>query len=466
MNALEFLGYAYTALPYVLAVAFAFALSMLLIGLYRSPLTSIFSILVLSVWEGAAFQLASFRLGIAWTPQDLISGLIGLVTILRLAFVREARASVPRAFIALVAAMLLSFGRGIVSHGTSAGVEFRSDFYFWVTCLHVLTFRPEQVGLDRLLRWWLVAAFLLCIVVWYRWTADAFGLDWVEPVWRNADATGVAFARVAPASVACFFGLALLISVSRLATGSASALHYAFIPALVLTIVVLQHRSVWVASLIPMLWLLWRVRADRQQQSVGPAVAVVVAVVVVAGVLGSGRFTGVTESVTEQAERATSTQSGTFVSRAEGWRALMQQWVAGGPKVWALGNPYGSGFARHQGATWGGVEVTYAPHNYYVSLLMRVGLVGTVAVGLLLWRGWSWSMRRGTPAGDLTRPLASALTMSIALYWIPYSTTFESPLLFGAVLCCAGRKGWSEARDSTQEGTATSRLATDSGPAR
>ena len=466
MNAIELLGYAFAAMPYVLAVTFAFALSTLLVGLYRSPVAGVIAVLAISVWEGAAYQLSSFKLGLAWTPQDLVSGLIGLAVVLRLAFVQDARANVPGIFIVLVAVMLLSFGRGILGHGTSAGVEFRPVFYFWVTCLYLLTFRPEQLWIDSLLRWWSVAAFLLCLVVWYRWAADAFGLDWVEPVWHNTDSTGVGFARVAPSNVAFFLGLALLISVSQLATVGASARHYVLIPALLLTIVVLQHRSAWAASFVPMIWLLWRVRADRQQRSLGPVMAVVVAIVVVAGALGSGSFSGVSESVTEQAERATSTQSGTFVARAEGWKALMQQWIAGGPKVWVLGNPYGSGFARYQGATWGGVEVTYSPHNYYVSLLMRVGVVGTAAVCLLLWRAWSWSMRHGTPAGGLTRPLAGALTLSIALYWIPYSTTFESSLLFGAVLCCAGRRGWHEAMNSPQEATTnTPGLAAESGRA-
>ena len=232
-------------------------------------------------------------------------------------------------------------------------------------------------------------------------------------------------------------GLAALISIVTIASGRASAVHFILLPALLMNIVVLQHRSVWVATLVPMLLLLVLLRGVRRQSGRMPLVAAVASVLVVVAVLGSGVLSGVESSVAEQAVSATSTTSGTFVSRVEGWRALLEQWSDSGPVGLLIGQPYGSGFERYQGGTWGGTAVTYSPHNYFVSILLRTGLLGLSAFALLLWGLLRAGLVRSDTNARFGRPLVGAITASVLLYSIPYRPTTASGLLLGAALCYA-----------------------------
>jgi O-antigen ligase len=54
----------------------------------------------------------------------------------------------------------------------------------------------------------------------------------------------------------------------------------------------------------------------------------------------------------------------------------MDGWLSASPSVWLFGFPFGKGYARMHF----GVMVDFAPHNFYVDLLLRVGIVG-----MLLW---------------------------------------------------------------------------------
>jgi hypothetical protein len=87
-------------------------------------------------------------------------------------------------------------------------------------------------------------------------------------------------------------------------------------------------------------------------------------------------------------ESASST--GTYEGRLESWRALVSGSFAKGAEVVLFGEPFGAGFGRYEAS---GVWVEYAPHNWYVSIYLRAGLVG---LGLLAWfvmaalrRAWS-----------------------------------------------------------------------------
>ena len=441
MELQELLGYAFGAMPYGLAMALALALLVLLISMYRSPVAAVIAVLLVTVWEASVQEMPVIHLGIFLTPFDLVFSCVGLVVLLRLALVPRGTFSLPWSIIALVLVLALSFGVGLSRYGVRAGVEFRGDFYFWSLCLYLMTFRPDQAWIDRVLNLWLLTAFALCLVVWYRWFADAVGLDWITPFWRYADVTSVAFTRVTTSSVALVLGLAMLVSVATLSAGGAAPVHIVFLPALLLTIVFLQHRSVWVATLLPLVTLLL-LRGQRPRRSMGPLLAALACIAIVGAVLGSGALGGAAESVAQQAVRATSTTEGTFVARVDGWQALVRRWAGLGPVGLAIGEPYGSGYERHIGNTWGGTTVAFAPHNYFVVLLIRGGIVALLAFVLLLWQLSAAGMTRSAVATvRFGPPMVLAVGMCVALYSIPYSPTPASAVLFGVALCVA-RQLW------------------------
>ena len=109
--------------------------------------------------------------------------------------------------------------------------------------------------------------------------------------------------------------------------------------------------------------------------------------------------------------------TGTLDWRIQGWSELLSG-LSNGPAQWLVGEPLGSGFAREvQGS-----EVQAEPHNFYVTTLLRTGVVGLLALialsfGLLrvLWR---------TPAqvggGVLTPGLFPALLAMQVVWFLPW----------------------------------------------
>lgn len=431
----DIIGTVFVVAPYGLAVIFAVLLLVVLYAMYRGPVVAAIVVLGVTLWEACVQQMPVIRLGAWLSPLDFVFASIGLVAILRLLFIPRTVSGLPWPVIILLAGLAFSFFLGLSNFGVRAGVEFRGDYYFWAVCVYILTFPPEPKWIGRLLDVWLVGALLLCLVVWYRWMAQAFGFDWFDPFWRYLDTSVSGFARVAPSSVALIVGLATLVLVSAIVIGKATPLHFLLLPALLLTIVFLQHRSVWVATLLPLLTLVL-LRGQRKRGSRGALLAAFASIAIVGVVLTSGVLGGAAESVTQQAVRATSTTEGTFVARVDGWQELVRRWAGLGPVGLVLGEPYGSGYERHIGGTWGGTVVAFAPHNYFVVLLLRAGLLGLVTFVWLLWQlmvtgfsGKSIGIER------FDSPMVLAVGMCIVLYCIPYSPTPASGLLFGIALC-------------------------------
>lgn len=423
------LGWFFTALPFVIALLMALGLVVLTAGMYFSPVVGGVSIILLFMLETSLVYLLAFRLGITVFPQDLLFVPMAMVALLRL--LRPGGLSrLPWPIWVLTGVMALSFIVGLAKHGTLSGVEFRSDFYFMVGLFYFSTFEWTSQQVSRVLKWLVPVAGIIMLIVWFRWLSDATGLDWVRPIWREPGAP----LRVIDAQQTLFLGTVLILLVYAMATGSSLSGWLFLVPMLGLTILVLQHRSVWVASFLPAMMAFIIVRQSQSQGKLAGRLAVIAAisVIVLGPLLASGKFSGATSSVAESAVRATSTTSGTFVGRIEGWDALLKKWAASGPRVWLMGNPYGSGYERKQ---QGGRDVTFAPHNYYVTLLLRTGVVGLLAFLALQWFLLKGAIRLGAaPHAGLSGYAMIGLLVSALLYYIPYSPPYIHGLITGLVL--------------------------------
>lgn len=425
------LGWIFTALPFVMAFAMALGLVLLVVGMFASPIVGAAALLLLFLVETASVYLYALKLGITVYPQDLLFVPMALVALLRLQRA-DTVARLPVSLWVLVGVMSVSFIWGLLKNGTSAGVEFRNDFYFMVGIFYFASFNWTREQVARMLNWLFPVAALILLVVWYRWLADSTGLDWVEPLWRFADTTGVPL-RVINAQQSWLLGLAVILLVYAMFMDKALAAWRFMLPFLVLTVLVLQHRTVWLATLIPVLMVFAVVRLNREKLAGRLLVLLALTAVVLVPLLATGQFKTATGSVADLAAKATSTTSGTHIARIQGWDALLKQWMASGPRAWVMGDPYGSGFRRSEGSA--GREVVYAPHNYYVQLLLRVGVVGLLAFFafiLYLFRGAIRLAAR--PYDDFTGYAMLGVLMSFVLYNIPYSPTYTQGLFIGVIL--------------------------------
>ena len=84
----------------------------------------------------------------------------------------------------------------------------------------------------------------------------------------------------------------------------------------------------------------------------------------------------------------------TLNDRKFAWRVLVDNQNALGGRAVLFGQPFGTGFDRVEP---NGTVSTYAPHNWYVLLYLRIGLLGAAAVAMALARGLWRNIRMASP---------------------------------------------------------------------
>ena len=163
--------------------------------------------------------------------------------------------------------------------------------------------------------------------------------------------------------VAFFFSL--LLKASDKGSAWERKLCYLLGPVLLL----LQHRTVWVVTLLGLLWLFrGQTRLLRRFVIAGAALTVL------GGILLATAFRDdfVMESLQDSA-----TNPDTFIWRVGGWYQLIFLRNAN-LFHFLLGDPFGTGFSR----VIGGFRVDVNPHNFYVGIYLRFGLLGLL---VLIW---------------------------------------------------------------------------------
>ena len=455
------LGIVFTAIPFIIALALPFLLVIFMISLYRSPVTGAVGILMLYLLETLLVYLVSVNLGLTVYPQDLLFVPMALVALIRMGK-HSAGLPLPRALWVLVAMMFMAFLVGLVQNGTSAGVQFRTEFYVLAGIFYFSSFTWSEQQISSVLKALFFVAVLAMLIVWYRWAADALGLDWFTPAWRNADSTGVAL-RVINAAQALLLGQVFILIIYGMAMGKSMGRWMILIPPLALTILVLQHRTVWVATFLPALMAFVIVKQNKAKLASRLGAIAMVSAIVLVPLLATGKFESATSSVSDLAVRATSTTGGTFVGRVEGWDSLLKQWAGSGPRVWVIGSPYGSGFNRAGGAGEG--EITYAPHDYFVQLLLRVGLIGLAAFLAF----YAWLIRKtislgAAPSENFTGYAMIALLIGELLFDVPYSPSYTEGLFIGLIVALIRQHAAADAKAGTVRQTAgLARSATNGG---
>jgi hypothetical protein len=427
MNEVIFLS-SYAVYFFLIPVGLAFAIAILLWALYHNPTTGIWLVAALAVWETWEIKFGALALGLAIYPEDVVFGLMAAVALVRLLRARQWQ-TIPGSWGLLGCGFLISFAIGLVKNGTAAGVDFREDFYVWTGVAYFLSFTLSREQVTGFARAWITAALSILAIAYFRWASDVFNLDWVDPLWHYADSTGVAF-RVISSGQTLILAQALILLVYALASGKGMRAAYLLIPFLAITVIVLQHRSVWAAALVPLLFSVILIGKGRTGL-IGKLAVIAVSTAIVVAPFAAGGGGAVTASVADSAQRATSTTEGTFAGRVEGWKLLLDEYAHAGPVVNLFGHPYGSGYERFLG----GVRIGYAPHNYYIQTLLRTGAIGLAALVMTYWMLLRLLRRdREYHHPDVPAAAMVALLISQLLYFVPYSPNFAQGVILGIAL--------------------------------
>jgi hypothetical protein len=289
-----------------------------------------------------------------------------------------------------------SFARGLLAFGLkSAGLGFRGTFVTYSFLVFGLAFLdlPElqdqmETGMGA------VFTFLVGTIL-IRWVLVATGLI-VNPAWGTSTSAEVNIPmRVINAGEAFLLGQISLIWLAWRKYEWAAGLG-------LLLVLLVQHRSVWLAALVGGGYLIiWQYRKGG---GLGLSPRAIWGFALSLLLLGAA----LTQlPAIRGALGASTTDGGTWVWRLASWAAAlapdqMPAWA------WAIGKPIGTPSTRFML----GQVVDVGFHNHYVATVMQAGLLG-LAAWLFLW-GLAWR-------GSRMHPWAAMLVLSQLVYGVPYS---------------------------------------------
>ena len=356
--------------------------------------------------------------GMDLTVLDVLVAAAILAVVVQLAVHPRVRPSLRRRALWLLCAVVLgSLLAGVAAHGVqAAGNDARTSFlYVFGPALYVVAANPRRDLTAVVVRTWTAAAvgYVLLALVW--WSQYGVGSS-SSTVLVDGHVVG---GRGVPAVAAFLVAqAAVMLLVVR---GTRPRVLLVAGP-LLLTVLLLQHRSAWTAiAAMACGWLLLRPGRVLRKAVTGGAVAfAATAAVILTTALPADRLT------TDLAESASN--DSTWEWRVTGWLQLIDRLHGTGD--WLFGLPFGSGYDR----LLGGVVTDVNPHSYYVLMLLRVGLLGlALLLGTVL-----ASLRSGgrtTSAGLLMWLLAAGE----AVYWLTYEPTVPDGLLLGLMVRYATR---------------------------
>ena len=352
-----------------LAIALGLALPMLLWLTYSRITVGLVIVLATFFMEVVYVEYPGFWIGMYVYPTDVVFAFLALAALSRLFVAGDfPKRSLPwLLFGAVVAA---SFALGLAQFGKAAGTDFRNYFYVWICALYFMSFPADPARSEAIIRVWLVFAGLLLGLACVRWVAEFSGMP-IAATWR--DSGPAAEFRVLPSGAALYLVDTLLILSYAIAARAAKRWVWVAVPVLLVVILVLQHRSVWVAAAAGIAAMYVVFPGSIRLKLLRPIVAAVALVAVVSVSLTAyGRLDTLMYKVGESAATATDLAGGTGGGRLYGWHQLLLQLE---PVHYVIGKPFGSGYERYEfpNVRW---KATWDPHNFYLQTLLRGGAIG------------------------------------------------------------------------------------------
>lgn len=415
----------------VVSAAIGVGLAFFVWCLCRSLYVGVGMVLLLFLVDTGAVGLPVFSVGFSAYPQDVVFLLIGLAGMLRVA--SEPRYSTTLWIWLFVGAVLMaSFVPGVLQFGTTAGVEFRQYYYFWGGALYFATFTIADRQLTHIVNMWGAAAAATVLIVIYRWFVYFAGGD--TSGWTGVAETSTL--RVVTADQTLLIAQAFIM-VIYLRLCSTKTFWMAMLPFLAIAVLVLQHRTVWVVTLTCLFAIFYLERQERSRLLGNFGILILLVLVVTIPLLVTGKSLDVVSQSLQNSVSEAQGENSTLTWRVQSWRALLEKWAASGPWQYFFGSPFGSGVARYIPGV--AQEITVAPHSYYVATLLRIGLIGIIALFAVYVRALVALYRSRHRSSEFPRRGLLVLLLAQLVYFITYSPDYTQGILLGVVLALVGR---------------------------
>jgi hypothetical protein len=337
-------------------------------------------------------------------------------------------------WLALGGTIILSFVLGLAEFGRYAGTEVRPFFYIWVAGLYCAMADFDEADLRRIGRWCLWTAYAIIGIALYLWAAVETG--WIPRAELFGDEGGAVFRPVGSHGVFFVATVAMVQTMAWLrGTGTTRSGWHAAV--LLTFVLILQHRSVWIATLAGLLMVM---ALERRHLPRRFPLLLAFVLVVMLGVSIAVWFGHLDELGRRLAQSTLSMtdSGGTFAARIDGWIRLFESWVEGSVRVLMFGFPFGKGYTRY----YNGQLIEFAPHNFFLDLLLRVGVIGLLLflVATAMAIVYTWRSRADSEVDYLIkRGLAVGLVASL-VYYVAYHSFYVLGAATGIALALMMRR--------------------------
>ena len=427
---------------FLISLAAGLLVPISILCIYNSLRFGVFLILFLFVTESLFPNMGAINFGVAIYLQDAIMTLILFACILRLFFQQGIIANNKYWFLFIVA-LIPPLALGVQQFGTLAIVSFRPYFYMLAAVTYPASFRFSIKDFQYILKYLAIAVVAIVLIVFARWAIVSIPITSLMPPEGRYGSPEGSILRVVPSFVAIViaqFAMILFFSRGRLSEKIENLRPLTFI--LFFVVIVLQHRSVWLALLIGVAFAFLLNRDNQASSSAKSRMFPVLILLIVTFILlaVSGKFGGVTDDITSSASRAIAV-SDTTEERLGSWKALLSMWYHDGVRTWIIGRPFGSDMDRYASDAFGARKITYQAHNFFIQTLMTSGLFGVMSIILAYFQTSKILIVDGR-AGEYRSEyhLLYVLLMMQLIYYIPYGAHYMQGLLFGCFISFAAQK--------------------------
>jgi O-antigen ligase len=411
------------------AVAAASLLLLLLLidGLVRRPDVTA-ALLIGSTLLDAVFANAVPSLTL---PGDMRVGSTDLIATLVLcaAFARLLRmrrlSTYQRWLLLFIVLLVLSLVRGVIAFGIQTSVSDFRLMEFWIAAaVYFATVPPSHLVYNRIAKLWIWMTLPIMDIVVARWLAVFAGIDVGVPKERFGSDAAI---RVLDGPYTFLLAQGFILSLPFWRQDQRARSIRIIGIFLLLFVVLLDRRTAWVALLAGIITLmLYHRRLGRRAMW---------AVVTIAGVVIGAYSTLLRATTSGEPIAKAASNTASVAWRIEGWAVLLSQW-ARSPAGWFTGEPFGASFLRRIEES----EVVAGPHNFYIEILLRTGVLGLLAllaltVGLLVatWR------RSTEDAGVFGSGVLPALLMMQLVWFVTWVPGIEQGIVTGIAISLAAR---------------------------
>jgi O-Antigen ligase len=434
MSGLELLSYGFTAMPYVVAVLLGLLAPLVGVLCYSHFQAGVLLVIGMFAIEALYMFVGGISLGLSLYYTDFALVFVLLIALLRL-LLAKGRPSLNRAWVICCVVASVSLLSGIASYGSGAGVQARPYFYFFAAALYPMTFSCDLKKLSFVLNLLAWLAFLIVCITAYRWVVYFTPILELLPPEGNYNSDGPI--RVIRSHETLLLAQILVAGVffSRAANASGLLVARALSPVLLVAVLVLQHRSVWVAAAAGIFSSLFVARLRGGSAFGQVLLLMAIGATTALPLVVSDKLSGVSGQITNSAGAALA-EKGSAGERVNSWNEIIKNWATAGPRSILIGQSFGADPTRYVKDEAGTTrKLTYTAHNMYVQTLFCMGLIG---LGAFLWAAayLVTSLYRicVSPQGTSADQLLLVLVLMQLVYYVPYGTDYLQALIFGIAL--------------------------------